>query len=161
LKLKKEFYVSTAPGQSSGITCICKKCAEAVAIPVVDGEEQQPTKQTVDDALYLLDKPMLETVWEASLLEAANQLTGKTKNNVWTSYIKNIQMINYNTYTYKQSDGYTGGILSLEDMTTTAVTPKDQEIIEQFEKNKNDTLRLLGYLPFEKEKITDQPFLYS
>lgn len=67
---------------------------------------------------------MLDSVWEASLLEAANHASGKTKSNVWSSYIKNIQMVNWNTYTYKQSDGYTGGMLSLDDMTS-AATPKD------------------------------------
>ena len=160
VKKKADFYVSTAPGQTSEITCVCKQCAADAAMPVVDGVQKQPDKKSVDDACYLLDKPMLDSVWEASLLEAANHASGKAKNNVWSSYIKNIQMVNWNTYTYKQSDGYTGGMLSLDDMTS-AATPKDQEIIEQFEKNKNDTLRLLGYLPFEKEKLSDQPFLYS
>ena len=160
VKSKDKFYMSTAPGQASGITDGCKQCAEEIALPVVNGEKQQPTKQTVDDALYFLNKPMLESLWEGSLLEAANGATGKTKNNVWTSYIKNVQMVNYYTMTYKNSDNYTGGALSLEDMAENAL-PKDQEIIEQFEKNKSDTLRLLGYLPFDKEKLSDQPFLYS
>ena len=160
VKKKQDFYVSTAPGQASGITDACKQCAADVAMPVVNGVRQQPDKKSVDDACYLLDKPMLDSVWEASLLEAANQATGKAKNNVWTAYIKNIQMVNWNTYTYRESDNYTGGMLSLDDISSTA-TSKDQEIIEQFEKNKDDTLRLLGYLPFEKEKLSDQPFLYS
>lgn len=160
VKTKDKFYVSTAPGQASGITDGCKQCAEEIALPTVNGEKQQPTKQTVDDAMYFLDKPMLETVWDASLLEAANGATGKTKSNVYTAYIKNVQMVNYYTMTYRNSDNYTGGALSLQDMAENAL-PKDQEIIEQFEKNKNDTLRLLGYLPFEKEKLADQPFLYS
>lgn len=160
VKTKDKFYVSTAPGQASGITDGCKQCAEEIALPVVNGEKQQPTKQTVDDAMYFLDKPMLETIWDASLLEAANGATGKTKNNVYTAYIKNVQMVNYYTMTYRNSDNYTGGALSLQDMAENAL-PKDQEIIEQFEKNKNDTLRLLGYLPFDKEKLSDQPFLYS
>ena len=160
VKTKDKFYVSTAPGQISGITDGCKQCAEEIALPVVNGEKQQPTKQTVDDAMYFLDKPMLESVWEASLLEAANGASGKGKSNVYTSYCKNVQMVNYYTMTYRNSDNYTGGALSLEDMAENAL-PKDQEIIEQFEKNKNDTLRLLGYLPFEKEKLSDQPFLYS
>lgn len=160
VKSKDKFYMSTAPGQASGITDGCKQCAEEIALPVVNGEKQQPTKQTVDDAMYFLDKPMLETVWDASLLEAANSVTGKTKSNVFTSYIKNVQMVNYYTMTYRNSDNYTGGALSLEDMAENAL-PKDKEIIEQFEKNKSDTLRLLGYLPFEKEKLADQPFLYS
>ena len=160
VKTKDKFYVSTAPGQASGVTDGCKQCAEEIALPVVNGEKQQPTKQTVDDAMYFLDKPMLESVWEASLLEAANGASGKGKSNVYTAYCKNIQMVNYYTMTYRNSDNYTGGAISLEDMADNAL-PKDQEIIEQFEKNKNDTLRLLGYLPFEKEKLSDQPFLYS
>ena len=160
VKTKDKFYVSTEPGQASGITDGCKQCAEEIAVPTINGEKQQPTKRSVDDAMYFLNKPMLESVWEASLLEAANGATGKTKSNVWTSYIKNVQMVNYYTMTYKNSDNYTGGLISLEDMAENAL-PKDQEIIEQFEKNKSDTLRLLGYLPFEKEKLSDQPFLYS
>ena len=160
MKAKDKFHSSTAPGVQSGIVNICKTCAEDLAMPVVDGVRQQPTKESIDDAMYFLDKPMLDSVWEASLLEAANQVTGKTKNNVYTSYIKNIAMPNYYTLTYRDSDNYTGGMYSLDDIAENAL-PKDQEIINQFEKNKNDTLRLLGYLPFEKEKLSDQPFLYS
>lgn len=160
MKAKDKFHSSTAPGVQSGIVNICKTCAEDLAMPVVDGVRQQPTKESIDDAMYFLDKPMLDSVWEASLLEAANQVTGKTKNNVYTAYIKNIAMPNYYTLTYRDSDNYTGGMYSLDDIADNAL-PKDQEIINQFEKNKNDTLRLLGYLPFEKEKLSDQPFLYS
>lgn len=160
VKTKDKFYVSTAPGQGSGLTDGCKQCAEEIAMPVVNGVKQQPTKQSVDDAMYFLNKPMLESIWDASLLEAANSATGKSKSNVYTAYCKNVQMINYYNLTYRDSDNYTGGTYSLEDMSENEL-PKDQEIIEQFEKNKSDTLRLLGYLPFEKEKLTDQPFLYS
>ena len=129
-------------------------------MPTINGIKQQPTKKSVDDAMYYLNKPFLDSVWEASLLEAANAATGKSKNNVYTAYTKNIAMPQYYTLTYRESDNYTGGMYSLDDMAENAL-PKDQEIIEQFEKNKNDTLRLLGYLPFEKEKLSDQPFLYS
>ena len=160
VKKKGDFYSSTAPNCASQITDGCRQCAADIAMPTVHGEKQQPTKKTVDDACYFLNKPMLDSVWDASLLEAANQATGKSKSNVWTSYIKNIAMQNYYTMTYRESDNYTGGMLSIGDMIEDAL-PKDQEILEQFEKNKNDTLRLLGYLPFEREKLADQPFLYS
>lgn len=160
VKSRDKFHTSTAIGVQSELVDICKTCAEEIAMPTVNGVKQQPTKQSVDDAMYALNKPFLDSVWEASLLEAANSATGKTKNNVYTAYIKNIAMPNYYTLTYKDSDGYTGGMYSLDDMADNAL-PKDQEIINQFEKNKNDTLRLLGYLPFEKEKLSDQPFLYS
>ena len=76
MKKKSDFYVSTASGQASGVTSICKQCAADAARPVVNGVKQQPTKKTVDDAMYLLDKPMLDSVWEASLLEAANTTGG-------------------------------------------------------------------------------------
>ena len=39
--------------------------------------------------------------------------------------------------------------------------PKDKEILDQFEKNKADVIRLIGYEPFAEERINDQPFLYS
>ena len=160
VRRKTEFYASTEPGNASGITKVCKECAEKIASPVINGEKTSPTKETVDQALYALNKPFLDSLWDSSLLEAANNATGKVKNNVWTSYIKNVAMPNYYNLTYKDSDNYTGGIYTLNDMEDNAL-PKDKEILEQFEKNKKDTLRLLGYLPFEKEKLSDQPFLYS
>lgn len=160
IKRKSEFYSSTAPNCKTGITDGCKECAMDIAMPTVNGVKQAPTKQTVDDACYFLNKPMLESVWDASLLEAANATVERQRTSVWTAYIKNIAMQNYYTMTYRQSDNYTGGLFSLNDMEADAL-PKDQEIIQQFEKNKDDTMRLLGYLPFEKEKLADQPFLYS
>ena len=36
-----------------------------------------------------------------------------------------------------------------------------REVNEEFEKNKRDVIRLLGYDPFEGEKLEDQPLLYS
>lgn len=160
VKSRDKFHTSTAVGVQSELVDICKTCAEEIAMPTVNGVKQQPTKESVDDTMYALNKPFLDSVWETSLLEAANSATGKSKNNVYTAYIKNIAMPQYYTLTYRDSDNYTGGMYSLDDMSDNAL-PKDQEIIEQFEKNKNDTLRLLGYLPFEKEKLSDQPFLYS
>lgn len=160
VKSRDKFHTSTAVGVQSELVDICKTCAEEIAMPTINGVKQQPTKESVDDAMYALNKPFLDSVWEASLLEAANSATGKSKNNVYTAYTKNIAMPQYYTLTYRDSDNYTGGMYSLDDMADNAL-PKDQEIIEQFEKNKNDTLRLLGYLPFEKEKLSDQPFLYS
>lgn len=158
---KDAFYVSTEPGNSAGLTHICKKCAADIAMPTIDGTQQAPTKDTVDKALRALNKPLLEKVWEGSLLEAANTVSGKQKDNVWTSYIKNVQMHNFNTMTYEQSDGYTGGNYSIEQLKKSAEISESQEVIEQFEKNKKDALNLLGYLPFESEKLSDQPFLYS
>jgi hypothetical protein len=37
----------------------------------------------------------------------------------------------------------------------------NQEVDNEFEKNRKDVIRLLGYDPFEGEKLEDQPLLYS
>lgn len=155
---KEDFYKSTEIGCNSEITAICKECANELAQPTVDGERTPPTQDSVIVALEQLRKPFLDKVWDASLLEAANTASGKAKNNVWTSYIKNIQMQNYYGLTYNDSDFFTGGQYSIENSVGIS---RDQEIMEAFDKNKSDTLRLLGYLPFEKEKPMDQPFLYA
>ena len=100
IKDKAAFYFSTEPNYATGVTKICKVCAADIAMPVINGERQQPNKDTVDNALYALNKPFLDSVWEASMLEAANQASGKIKTNVWASYAKNIQMPNYYKLTY-------------------------------------------------------------
>lgn len=158
---REDFYASTEPGIVSQRTHICKECANQIAMPVVNGVQQPPNKATVDAALKALNKPMLERLWDSSLYEAANTVSGKTKNNVWTSYIKNVQMQNYYTMTYDNSDGYTSGNYSVECMKKKAKNSESQEVVEQFEKNKKDTLRLLGYLPFDQERLADQPFMYA
>lgn len=155
------FYSSTEIGVESGITNICKDCASEIAMPRVGGIPQLPTKQSIDKALRALNKPLLERVWDASQAEVANTIAGNKKTNVWGSYIKNIQMTNYYTMTYEDSDGYTGGNYSVESLKKNAETTEAQEVYDQFEKNKKDTLRLLGYLPFEQERLADQPLLYG
>jgi hypothetical protein len=54
----------------------------------------------------------------------------------------------------------------IQDTKTTVESEKQlvdnaQEVSGEFEKNKNSVIRLLGYDPFECEKIEDQPLLYS
>ena len=69
-----------------------------------NGEEHEPTKDSVILALRYLNKPFLNTVWDASIQESDNLVAGKTKSNVWTAYIKNIAMVNYIGLTYFDSD---------------------------------------------------------
>ncbi len=161
IKAKEDFYICTNPGVKSGVTNICRTCADRVAMPLdMDGNKKEITKESMDYALYLLDKPMLETVWETSIREA-NSDNGEVLNTIYGCYMKNISMQQYYTYTYRDSDGYTAGMLSLDSMLKKTESFEDAEIINQFDKNKNDVLRLLGYLPFENEKLSAQPFLYS
>lgn len=165
VKIRDSFYVSSEATNNSKITTICKDCAAAIAMPKVNGKSTKPTKESVNNALYALNKPFLESVWDSSILESANgrgeTSALKTTPNVYYTYIKNIQMPNYYTMTYRESDTYLGGTIASNNKKEEDQLPANQEILAQFEKNKTDTLRLIGYLPFEKEQLSDQPFLYS
>lgn len=164
VKIKDDFYVSSEATSKSKITNICKNCAAAIAMPKVNGKITKPTKESVNNALYALDKPFLESVWDSSILESANgrgeSAMLKTTPNVYYTYIKNIQLPNYYTMTYRESDTCLNGAVMSKNKDEDQL-PANEEILEQFEKNKSDTLRLIGYLPFEKEQLSDQPFLYS
>ena len=94
---EKGFYINTDPmyGETT-CTPICRECARKIALRVdKNGEEHEPTKESVITALKYLQKPFLNTVWNASVQESENLIAGKVKSNVWTAYIKNIQMVNY------------------------------------------------------------------
>ena len=90
-KDKSKFYTSTDPMIISGITPICKEGARKIALRVdKNGDEHAPTKESCQLALKYLNKPFINTVWDASIQESEALIAGKTKSNVWMSYIKNI-----------------------------------------------------------------------
>lgn len=163
-KSKDHFYVSTDPMIQSGITPICKECARKLALRVDrNGDEHEPTKESVQLALKYLNKPYHNTLWDASVQESENLITGKIKTNVWTSYIKNVAMGQYNTETYFDSDFYKQKIVYDDEIPEEEKLKKQAgtQNLDDYEKNKKDVTRLLGYDPFDSEAVSDQPFLYS
>ena len=150
------FYSCTDTNMQTGKTFICKDCAENIAMPPTKKGRKKPTRESVDNALYYLNKPMLDSVWNSSVRECA---ACEDNYSIWSKYVKNIAMPNYYNMTYKESDGYKSGTTLTKD--NVEELSEEQEIVQQFEKNKADALKLLGYLPFEQERIQDQPFLYS
>lgn len=160
-----KFYYDTDPMMGgSSFSRICRECAKAIACRRdKNGEDHEPTKESVQLALLYLNKPFLESVWNASIQEADNLVTGKTKSNVWTSYIKNIQMTQYVGMTYKDSDMFKEKVVYQDEITEEMVmdSHSGQDTYDSYLKNKADVIRLLDYDPFEKESISDQPFLYA
>lgn len=165
-KSRDKFYQSTDPMIKSGITPICKECARKIALRVdINGMEHSPTKESCRKALYYLNEPFLNKVWDASIQESENVLSGKPRSNVWFSYVKNISMPQYNGMTYVDSD-----VESFIDDTPTPKSNTEEDIFAEhmgqdtwdgYLRNKNEIIRLLEYDPFEKEDIEDQPLLYS
>lgn len=159
-----KFYTSTDPMVKSGITPICKECSRKIALRVdQNGKEHEPTKDSVILALRYLNKPFLNSLWDSSIQESENLIAGRTKSNVWTAYIKNVAMGQYNGLTYFDSDFFKEKIIYDDEKTQEDIINKHagQDTYTDFLKNKADVVRLLSYDPFEKEAVSDQPFLYS
>ena len=165
-KAKDKFYVSTDPMNKSGLTPICKDCAKKIALQTKSGKEE-PTKESVQLALRYLNKPFLEKVWDSSIQEVENLASGRVKSNVWMAYARQIAMPNYVGMTYFDSDHF---VKYKQETKNTKEPIIEEEVIENhmgqdtydsYIRNKEDVVRLLSYDPFEKEDISDQPFLYS
>ena len=157
-----KFYYDTNPvlGGSS-FSRICRECAKAIACRRdKNGEDHEPTKESVIDALKILDKPFLETVWNASIQEADNLVTGKAKSNVWASYIKNVQMVNYVGMGFLDSDMFKEKVIYQDEIKQEDILEEHagQDTYDSFEKNKADVIRLLDYDPFEKESTKEEKF---
>lgn len=169
-KKASEFYMSSDPLVMTGKTTMCKECAEKIARnwDGRTGEFGDCTKASVQEALERLDKPYFDKLWDASYFEYINDNNPKKRTNIWASYIKNIGLPQYKTLRWRDGDLFTNykemalkqaqqevGIASSDEVA------KSQEINEEYEKNRSDVIRLLGYDPFEKEQEEDKPLLYS
>lgn len=159
---KSKFYLDKDPMLvDEACSRICRECARRIALRVDEnGEAHAPTKESVMMALRYLNKPFLDSAWNASVQESDRVITGKPKNNPWSAYVKNIQMKNYDGKTFFDSDFYKRTII-YDDERTIENSITDIDVLNEFEQNKKDTIRLLGYDPFEKESPLDKPFLYS
>ena len=165
LKDKSKFYVNTDPHCKCEVGCVCKECARKIALQVdEDGIEHEATKESCIEALKLLNKPFINTVWDASVQESDNLVAGKVKHNPWTAYIKNIQMVNWVGMDFFDSDMFKknvagGGQYIIKEPKTADDLAED--VRSTYEINKKTTLRFLGYDPFENEPIEEQPILYA
>lgn len=164
-KNRDNFYKNNDPLVRSDCCAICSECARKIALRTdKNGEEHQPTKESIITALRYLNKPFFESVYNSSV-QAAERNTGipGAKQNTWSTYIRTIAMQQYSGKTFKDSDMFKEKIIYEDEKTHADIIKgkETQDTYEGFEKNKTDVIRLLGYDPFEQETLSDQPFLYS
>ena len=170
-KKKSEFYVSTDPRVLTGITQMCKDCVKKIALAWDDNRQEFGlcTKKSVMDALEYIDRPFFEKLWDSSYNEWANQGTQVRRTTIWDAYIKNVSMVQYRGMRWRDGDIFTTYIEDAKQVAALESGNKEaaqtlldsQEVNGEFEKNRKDVIRLLGYDPFEGEKLEDQPLLYS
>lgn len=163
LKSAKSFYMSSDPAVSIGIAFPCKICAEKIARNYNEGYKAfgDCTEKSVQSALEYLDKPWLQTIYEASYNEVHDTSLNRPKTNLWAAYIKNIQLPNYRMMRWKDGD------LFQDNHSETKQTEFDTDhyiapdIAEELERNRKDVIRLVGYDPYDKEQFEDKPLLYA
>ena len=170
-KKKTEFYVCTDPRVLTGITSMCKDCVKKIALAWDDNRQEFGlcTKKSVMEALEYIDRPFFEKLWDSSYAEWANQ--GKTvrRTTIWDAYIKNVSMVQYRGMRWRDGDIFQTYIedakqvaaLEMGNAEVAQTIVNSQEVDNEFDKNRKDVIRLLGYDPFKGEKLEDQPLLYS
>jgi len=170
-KKKTEFYVCTDPRVLTGITSMCKDCVKKIALSWDENRQEFGicNKKSVMDALEYIDRPFLENLWNSSYAEWADDTKKNRKSTIWDCYIKNVSMINYRGMRWRDGDIFNTYIedakqvaaLEMGNNEAAQTLIASQEVDSEFEKNRKDVIRLLGYDPFEGEKLQDQPLLYS
>ncbi len=163
LKKKTAFYMSSDPAVSIGVAFPCKECSEKIARNYNErtGKFGEVTLSSLKNALCYLDKPFLETLYDSSYNEVHDESLTQPKTNVWAAYIKNVQMINYKSMRWRDSDIFQDGDATTdsENKIVATMTP---EVIDEYKTNKKDIIRLIGYDPFANYPAEqDLPVLYA
>lgn len=170
-KKKSEFYMSMDPRVMTGITSMCKDCVRKIALSWDENRAEFGlcTKKSVMEALEYIDKPFLENVWNSAYADWADDTKEKRRTTIWDSYIRTIGMVQYRGMRWRDGDIFQTYIEDAKQVAALESGNKEgaktlldsQEVNSEFEKNRKDVIRLLGYDPFEGEKLEDQPLLYS
>lgn len=167
MKSKTDFYTSSDPMVKIGITLMCKDCARNIARNYDEKSDTYGdcTRASVQAALERLDKPFLESVWEASSTELNTGSTSdRAPKDLWSIYMRNISSSKYKMLRWRDGDVFTtfknDEMPSNEEIESSEVA-RNQQIREEYHKNRDDVIRLIGYDPFLNEAEKDKPLLYS
>lgn len=170
IKKKDDFYVSADPRSHTKITPICRDCVSKVVRSIdAFGNSSDPTRDSILDALEYIDRPFLSNVYDSCMSKDATD-----SRDMWSRYINVINCIDkYRGLRFKDSDimhfASPDGLYTDDDDSDYDQTPMNiedvdmsQEARDRYEINRRDTIRFVGYDPFENYPIaTDKPRLYS
>ena len=166
LKSKTDFYTSSDPMVKIGITSMCKECAKNIARNYDESNDTYGdcTRASVQNALERLDKPFLEKVWESSMTELNTKSGVGNCKDLWSIYMRNISGPQYKMLRWRDGDVFASfkndEVMSNEETESSEVS-RNQQIREEYYKNRDDVIRLIGYDPFLSEAEKDKPLLYS
>lgn len=165
-KGKADFYTSSDPMIKTGLTVMCKDCARNIARNYDErtGDYGDCTRSSVQDALERLDKPFLEKVWYSVTTEINTKSGAGVPKDLWSLYMTRISAPMYKMLRWRDGDVFASfrneETEYVEGLESADVT-RNQQIREEYHKNREDVIRLIGYDPFLNESEKDKPLLYS
>lgn len=165
LKKKSSFYVSSDPAVSIGVAFPCKICAEKIArnYNPRTGKFGEVTLSSLKNALCYLDKPFLQGLYDSSYNEVHDESLIQPKTNLWSAYIVNVQMKQYKTKRWRDSDIFQEN--NSKEAKAERIQQKiaeDNEYAEAYKKNKKAVVDFIGYDPYKDYPIEeDLPILYA
>ena len=165
-KGKADFYTSSDPMIKTGLTVMCKDCARNIARNYDErtGDYGDCTRSSVQDALERLDKPFLEKVWYSVTTEMNTKSGAGVPKDLWSLYMTRISAPMYKMLRWRDGDVFASfrneETEYVEGLESADVT-RNQQIREEYHKNREDVIRLIGYDPFLNESEKDKPLLYS
>lgn len=163
-KKKTSFYTSSDPFNGVGVNPFCKDCIGKIArnYNPKTGVYGEVTKTSLCEALERMDLPYLDVLWDASYNEVHDPSLKQPKTNVWSAYIKNVKLPNYNGMRWRDGDLFKSVVKiqsDTEDKIASTMTP---EVLDECKTNKRDLIRLIGYDPFANYPVEqDLPVLYA
>ena len=165
-KDETQFYMSSDPLVMTGKTSMCKECAKKIARNYDEKSDTYGdcTRVSVQNSLERLDKPFLEKVWESSVVELNTKSGAGNCKDLWSIYMRNISGPQYKMLRWRDGDVFASfkndEAMSNEEIESSEAS-RNQQIREEYYKNRDDVIRLIGYDPFLNEMEKDKPLLYS
>lgn len=169
VKKREEFYTSSSPYSKTRVTPICKECAKDVAYKKDEFDNTYaPTKQSILEALELLDKPFLEKEFDFAIQETGMSAGSNSFNyDLWSTYVRNIGRSQARTKRWRDGDHFKKTYNSVMSGRLHVEKEKEEvdvtdEILRAYKNNKRDVIKFVGYDPFANYPREDEkPLLYA
>lgn len=154
-----KFYKNYDPRFKSGKIMVCKDCIRKILYRVSeDGQEHEPTKESIIEALKIMNKPFVNSIYENAVVQSKSSV----QFDLAMTYMRLMSNAKQDGV-YADSDFLMADRFAPIDVAEAAQSDNEEvkEVQKQLKTDREDVIRLIGYDPFVHEDYMDQPFLYS